>query len=183
MAVVRPHHHAVSGVLLTSCCWQAGNACETTFLMLSSWDDCCRDRYKNVCRWSAHPFALLACFCVFKAFASLPTHLYQWMSTTCLLTVKWIFSPVSSQWNLCLLHQGSILLTENSWIHTFSLLWIQCWQRTRCVPCGAIIGCARVCSRVIAWLAHFVRTISCRVVAHSVLASLCEGSCLLFVWT
>jgi len=50
--------------------------------------------------------------------------------------------------------------------------------RVRCV-CDAIIGCARVCSRVITWLAHCVRTISCVVAAHSVLPSLCEG-CFLF---
>ena len=41
--------------------------------------------------------------------------------------------------------------------------------------CGAIIRCARVCSRVITLLAHCVRTVSCVVAAHSVLTSLCEG--------
>ena len=45
--------------------------------------------------------------------------------------------------------------------------------------CGAIIGCARVYSRVITSLAHCVRTVSCVVAAHSVQASLCEG-CFLF---
>jgi len=54
--------------------------------------------------------------------------------------------------------------------------------RLRGGECGAIIGRARVCSRVITWLARCVRTVSCVVAAHSVLASLCEG-CFLFVRT
>ena len=52
--------------------------------------------------------------------------------------------------------------------------------------CGAIIWCARVCSRVIVWLAHFVRTISCRVVCCAfccVFPMRRKLTCFLFVWT